>query len=134
MRIYLVILVAAVVLAGCGGGGGGGGGNSGGGSPVTLIGSRAVPGMVVALHTTSVVDTYRVQVTGILPTSVEAWLAIDPITGSTPVAASPQTDQPENWSVTLPRSALPNATCVWVRVVDADGNICEVGQNFLIGP
>ena len=134
MRTYGMMIVAALALAGCGGGGGGGGRGGGtvGGAP-TLIGTRSVPGMVVAVHTTTVVDTYRVQITGAQPTLMQAWLASDPLTVGATVSAIPQAGSPGNWTVTLPRSSLPSATCVWIRVVDAEGNISEVGQDFLIG-
>jgi|GEM_PF-3825451 len=132
MRTYGMIIVAVLMLAGCGGGGGGGAAGGPVGGDTTLIGRRSVPGMDVALHTTAVVDTYRVQITGTQPVSMQAWLAIDPLTVGPAVAASPQSGIPGSWTVTLPRSAMLGATCVWVSVVDANGNVSEVGQDFLI--
>jgi len=133
MRTYGMIIVAVLLLAGCGGGGGSGAAGGPVGGDVTLIGKRSVPGMEVAAYTTAVVDAYRVQITGTEPASMEAWLANDQFTVGAAVSASPQPGIPGSWTVTLPGSALPGATCVWVRVVDANGNISEVGQDFLIG-
>lgn len=133
MRGYITLLFTMLILAACGGGGGGGGGTLPQTPAPGALGSRAVPGyllqvdcdgdLVAAAQRTISLDL-QPDNGQLAPTLVEA--AVGSTQPNDWVAGIPDSQHLRwTWTLTLP-SDLANQR-VWLRLTDADGNICQSG-------
>lgn len=135
--LFLGTLFGALLSA-CNGSGGGSG-NGGGGSPGAIVGSRAVPGysLDATLLTTAEpgqTATLRVRVrpeSGQSSVqSVSGWIAAGYTDHPSPVGATRQHGESDTWHLeVLVPTPLPDNATVWLRLINSDGAVMEVGRD-----